>query len=342
MKRYTLSNIRFAIVLLLLGAAGVSCQACQRTDPPVRTSYEGADASGVTLSGVTSGPSTIGTPSAGITLAKREEIATLLSLLNDARTGGKTVPFVPPSPTEGETARTFFASFFRTGAGTSDLFSVSSPLPGIYVAREELSKKRGAGVYVARGASARKKVVIEIPHSFFDEGTLPIGAELFFTLGADAMLVNTVHRYRSRATDGTGEDPVKPEDVVASDVAHGESSFFLEAHRVLAKDTLTLQIHGFRDDAARGVDAILSAAGSQHSVTALKAALEKRLGSDRIRAYPEDIRTLGGTANLQARVSIEQRSPFLHIELSRTFRNELLSSEARRIQWLSAFVDAGL
>ncbi|MEO8184756.1 MAG: hypothetical protein ABI895_38595, partial [Deltaproteobacteria bacterium] len=70
-------------------------------------------------------------------------------------------------------------------------------LPGVAeLLVEQQSERRGAGALVLRSGAA-EPWVIEVPHSFFDEGTLEIGLNAFVWRRARALLINTVHRYRA-------------------------------------------------------------------------------------------------------------------------------------------------
>ncbi|MEY4547181.1 MAG: hypothetical protein RL685_3376 [Pseudomonadota bacterium] len=204
---------------------------------------------------------------------------------------------------------------------------------------EERHQRRGAGVLALR-AGATQPWVIEVPHSFFDEGTLEVGLNAFVLTNARALLVNTVHRYRSRASapaDGadTSDDD---DDSVSSDVAHAESSFFLTAHTALVDslgDVGVVQLHGYGDASAPKADVVISAAGSRADPVPAAKALERALGL-RVAVYPKQIRKLGGTKNVQARYSISVGRPFLHVEMSRSLRKELTAEPER----LRAFIGA--
>jgi hypothetical protein len=213
-------------------------------------------------------------------------------------------------------------------------------LPGVAdLLAEEPAQKRGAGVLVLRSGEAQPWV-LEVPHSFFDEGTLEIGLNAFVWQRARALLINTVHRYRALsaapsddATD-TDDDESSP-----SDVAHAEASFFLTAHDACVDalgDVAVLQLHGFSDASAKA-DLVLSAAGSRADPVPVAQALERALGI-RVAIYPTQIRKLGGTRNVQAHRSIASGRPFLHVEMSKSLRKQLTTDPERLRRFVAALL----
>jgi hypothetical protein len=212
-------------------------------------------------------------------------------------------------------------------------------LPGVAdLLAEEPAQKRGAGVLVLRSGAAQPWL-IEVPHSFFDEGTLEIGLNAFVWRRARALLINTVHRYRALASAPADETPdTDDDDRSPSDVAHAEASFFLTAHTACVDalgDVGVVQLHGFSDASASKADLVLSAAGSRADPVPVAQALERALGI-RVAIYPTQIRKLGGTRNVQAHYSIAVGRPFLHVEISKSLRRQLTTEPER----LRRFVDA--
>ena len=212
-------------------------------------------------------------------------------------------------------------------------------LPGVAdLLAEEAAQKRGAGVLVLRSGEAQPWL-LEVPHSFFDEGTLEIGLSAFVWRRARALLINTVHRYRALATAAADESPDSDDDDSSpSDVAHAESSFYLTAHQACV-DALgevgVVQLHGFSDASAPKADLVLSAAGSRADPAPIARALERAAGI-RVAVYPTDIRKLGGTRNVEAHYSISIGRPFLHVEMSKSLRRQLTTDPDQ----LRRFVDA--
>ena len=275
--------------------------------------------------------------------APRDAVELLRGAIEPLRRGGVTrVPYIAPSPEELESYRRWLDEQLRVAAQGS---APELPAPAGFrtvplgdwgqLLAEELESRRGAGVLVLRSGAAQP-ILIEVPHSFYDQGTLDVGLYAFAASGARALLVNTVHRHRSLGKPAV--EPLPGGGWADSDVAHAETSFFLSAHAACVDAWAPLQVvqlHGFADSAAPGVDVILSAAGSRADPGPAAGALERTLGI-RAAVYPKQVKVLGGTKNQQARYSISAGRPFLHVELSKS----LLQLLGRNPEQLSLFSKA--
>lgn len=265
--------------------------------------------------------------------------ADLANLLARTRKGGKTsVDYVVPEAatlaayqgyvkTLLDPAKTDNATF----AQPPDGFQLERPAPNLVALVEQPSRRRGAAAVVVRTGAATA-VAVEVPHSFFDEGTLPIGLALFETIGARLLLVNTVHRYRSLAGQKPEDSAIGDDTSAASesDVAHAQRSFFLAAHEAFTQACpkgVALQVHGFRDDKSVGFEAILSAATTTAKLEPMVTHLGQALGI-KVALYPRDTRQLGGTKNAQALLSRRRQQAFIHLELSQSLRQRLVHDEA--------------
>lgn len=244
--------------------------------------------------------------------------------------------YLPPSPGEGDAYRSW-VGHVSTSALEGQL--PSQPSPGGFVGRlldrgriwllaEGAGKNRGAGA-VALRVAADAPIIVEIPHSFFDEGTLPIGIAVFEELGARALIVNTVHRggvgpdeqRMERARSGTSE----------SDVAHQAQSFFHQAHLELGRiwpKAHVVQLHGFRDEKVPTAKIVVSAAGTSAITAPLARALNDALGVGTARLYPEEVDQLGGTQNVQAQASRDESRAFLHIEIAASLRTQMVRQKS--------------
>jgi hypothetical protein len=279
-------------------------------------------------------PSTI--PSSSAESAADVDIATAIA---DARRGGRSdVDYVVPESSilaayRGYLGRLFLApgpSEF-TPQGAPNGFRVDALGSNCVALLEQPNRRHGAAAVVVRTGEARP-MAVEVPHSFFDESTLPIGLALFEVAHARALLVNTVHRYRSLA--GKEPDDAAAGDDAAttanSDVAHAERSFFLSAHEAFVyafPKGIAVQIHGFRDNKADGIDAILSAANTRATLEPMAARLREHLGL-KVALYPRDTHQLGGTKNAQAQLSRRSHQPLVHLELSQTLRQRLVRDKS--------------
>ncbi len=243
----------------------------------------------------------------------------------------------------------------------------------VWILEEARKKKRGAGAVIIRTGRA-KPILVEAPHTFFDKGTLPIALAVFDAQAGRALLINTVHRYidKPKPTEAAGktgddkpndtddekaaenddkgadldddkapdpdenDDPDAHFEIVASDVAHAENSFFLVAHRelvALIHDNVTVQLHGFRDEKVPDVGVIVSAAKSAGNADGLAQRLGQALPEATVRAYPKEVKTLGGTTNVQARASREMGASFFHIEIARSLRDKLSDDKTLRARF---------
>ncbi len=200
---------------------------------------------------------------------------------------------------------------------------------------------RGGGAYLFRlGATARgthARHVLQAPHAYHDVGTGRIAASLFFAHGAgDAFFTNTVHRYW--AEDGT----TTPRLDAPADVCRHDDSFFQAATRALLAQgpARLVQLHGFGDREGGDLDVVVSR-GDERGSGAGIAALAARLGAvsgARVARFPEDTAELGATTNAQGRHARSVGAEFVHLEMSRSFRERLarerpLAAGLARVIW---------
>ena len=258
-----------------------------------------------------------------------------------ARRGGVGVRYVAPEATELEA----FGSWFRALVSASESntaparnaptgFELDSSDSPLWLAGERAGQRRGAGAFALRAGTA-SPWVIEAPHTFFDVGTLEIAITCFEVLSARALFVNTVRRSNSQDEDLEQEEraDLARSGEADSDLAHAPQSFFLTAHAVFAQwrpSYSVLQIHGFRDELLPQVSAVVSAAGTNASLSAIAEQLQGLLGRDAVRLYPSEVRKFGGTHNVQARLSKDSGAALVHLELSRSLRDRLKSDPGFR------------
>lgn len=192
--------------------------------------------------------------------------------------------------------------------------------PGTVMLRELPAHRRGGGAYVVRRGS-RSTLVVQAPHTFFDEGTLPLACAFFQHASARALFVNTVHRYKA----------ARPGE--SSDVAHVEASSFQGATRGVVRALgapVVVQLHGFggREGAMKAVVSSGESARRRH-VERAAPALGLALGGGVLR-YPAETTELGATTNVQGKLVRAAGGTFLHVELSETARGLLASDGATR------------
>jgi hypothetical protein len=262
----------------------------------------------------------------------------IVTALARARKGGKSeIAYVVPGAEELTKYQDFLERLLREPALGNPS---ATPLPRGFrletleadcqALLEEPTFRRGAAAVVFRRGEARA-LAVEVPHSFFDESTLAIGHALFDAAHARMLIVNTVHRYRAIGGNPPDGSSTSDEDdnASASDVAHATQSYFLSAHAAFLRDFpegIAIQVHGFGDASAEGIDAVLSAARTTTTLEPLATRLREDLGLH-VAVYPKDIRRLGGTKNAQAKRSRQQNHRFIHLELSQTLRARLLRDQ---------------
>jgi hypothetical protein len=209
-------------------------------------------------------------------------------------------------------------------------------IPNAVLLRENEAKKRGGGAYLVRAGARAPSTFVQTPHTFFDEGTLPLGCELFQRSGAGALFIDTAHRYKSAAPDEKGEHP--------ADVAHNAGTLFQAATEGLLRAAPTatiIQLHGF---GARDAGTLVVVSNGEKKVgdplvVRAAAALAKGLGAG-VRKFPDETSELGATTNVQGTAVRASGGRFLHVEMEAGLRRELLSDAARRSSVLGALAAA--
>lgn len=202
----------------------------------------------------------------------------------------------------------------------------------LVIVREREDARRGRGFYVFRHGA--RPDVLHVPHGFKDEMTRDIGLALFAEGDFAAAAWNTVPRRYER--DGVQVD---------ADVAHLPGTWFNAFVRATARawpQGRSLQIHGFDPDKRRsgaGADAALILAdGTAVPDDALRRqrdCLASRLGRD-VALYPDDVRELGGTTNVQGRTLRGLGyGGFVHVEISRGLRATLRDDAGARTNFLT-------
>jgi hypothetical protein len=272
----------------------------------------------------------------------------LTQALTEARKGGRdAVAYVPPTTDDLGRFREWLSLAFdgiaegKTPEGAPPGFVIETIEPYV-VLREEAARRRGAGAYVFRKGAA-VALAIEAPHTFWDAGTLPIAITTFVEARARSLAVNTVHRYSVRIRAGRGK-PALPDDdedgSSISDVAHQERTYFQAVHEeTVNRSAPAIQLHGFRDDAAPKGVAIVSPSGTTADAETVASALTEAMGANFL-LYPRDIHKLGGTTNKQGVASAKSGAHFLHVELSKSLRDELASNASRRTTFARALIGA--
>ena len=192
---------RFPWILSVL-LCGCSTTSCPKSAGPVATADAGAP--------VDAGPEIAQPPPADAAppepapVVEDDKTRKLLQRLNRARRGGrKTVAYREPTRVE-ELAHAAWVREAMTAAIEGKPPPTTAPkgfklvdMKGVWVLRELRNARRGAGTIVLRTGAA-KPILVEAPHTFFDQGTLPIALAVFEAQKARALMINTAHRNLAR------------------------------------------------------------------------------------------------------------------------------------------------
>ena len=237
--------------------------------------------------------------------------------------------------------------FFHRLLGSAESDSIPSTLReeavalGLHIRIEEdrilvWGREASLGLYVIRRGAAQP-AILQSPHSFYDLGSGRLTSTLFETGKWRAAYFNTGHRYgKPGLTAAQRPDP-------PPDLAHNPYTLF-QAATVAAIDALpepvVVQIHGFR---SRSGEAAVLTPGAALQPSNIHMTLQSRiapilhewgpvLGAA---ARPD----LAGRRNVQGRV-LSGKARFLHLELSKTARDGLLSDEPRLAELNAALLEA--
>jgi hypothetical protein len=156
--------------------------------------------------------------------------------------------------------------------------------------------------------SAPARLVIEVPHPNSDLRTEEIGLALYQAVPGSVLLVAGTHR---RADDDAG------------DVAHRTDSMFHAVASDLAERGLPqIQLHGFHDDNLPDVDVVVSpgAGDAGDLVRGIADGIDEDFRV--CRSWRQDCGRLEGTTNEQGRDAARQGVPFVHVEISRSIRDD--------------------
>ena len=207
---------------------------------------------------------------------------------------------------------------------------------------ERAGHRGGGGVYVIK-CGARGPWVVQVPHSFYDEGTLVVGLAVAAKEAAGVLFVNTIHRYEGAPPPRRGDDESDGAGSRA-DLAHQEAAHFqrfTEAF-VTSAETTVVQLHGFASLAGLPDAQVVLSDGSTAApahVTALQGRLATALkGKSHVLVYPKDVRKLGATTNVQGTLVRKKGARFVHVEMSRALRDRLISDATARADFADAVV----
>ena len=202
-------------------------------------------------------------------------------------------------------------------------------IPGTLLLTELPTARRGGGAYLF-GRASQSTTVVQAPHTFFDEGTLPLACELFRRSHAAALFIDTAHRFKAAEMDESGAYP--------ADVAHAADSLFQAATEGTLEafgQRTVVQLHGFGPRES-GAAVVLSAGTSSPSSPLPTRSREflTQIVPGLVARFPDESRELGATTNVQGAVVRRAGGRFLHVEMSAPFRQTLLADANLRARFL--------
>jgi len=175
------------------------------------------------------------------------------------------------------------------------------------VVASEPNADRGWGLYVV-DLTRQARLAVQVPHPANDLRTDEIGLELFRRVPGTVLAVSGTNR---AVANGAG------------DVAHRTDSMFHALAVEHSKRALPqVQLHGFGDNSLSSADVVISPGTGEASAAHRRVAD----GLDRVlrvcRAWSRDCGELEGRRNKQGVTAAEHRAMFLHLEASRTVRDD--------------------
>lgn len=157
--------------------------------------------------------------------------------------------------------------------------------------------------------SAPVRLLIEVPHPNSDLRTEEIGMALYQAVPGSVLAVAGTHRR-------VGDD--------AGDVAHRtDSMFHAVASDLAGRGVPQVQLHGFHDDNLPDADVVVSP-GAGEAGDAVRRTADRIDDEDfRVcRSWRQDCGRLEGTTNEQGRDAAGRGTPFVHVEISRSIRDD--------------------
>lgn len=175
------------------------------------------------------------------------------------------------------------------------------------VVASEPNADRGWGLYVV-DLTRPVRLAVQVPHPANDLHTDEIGLELFRRVPGTVLSVSGTHR---AVANGGG------------DVAHRTDSMFHALAVEHSKRALPqVQLHGFGDSSLSSADVVISPGAGESSAVHRRVAdgLDRELRV--CRAWASDCGELEGRRNKQGVTAAERGAMFLHLEASRTVRDD--------------------
>jgi hypothetical protein len=227
-------------------------------------------------------------------------------------------PYRPPEPDERQRLRSALGALragdVRRAADEAGAlgFTVRTGVDGAtgraYGLAVNPAGERAWGWYLV-DMSAPARLVVEVPHPNFDLHTEEIGLALYRAVPGSVLAMSGTHR---RVANGAG------------DVAHRTDSMFHAVATDLAGQGLPqVQLHGFHDDNQPDTDVVLSPGAGDAGAQVRRVADRTDAAGLRVcRSWRQDCGRLEGTTNEQGRDAAARGTVFVHVEISRSVRDD--------------------
>ena len=153
--------------------------------------------------------------------------------------------------------------------------------------------------------------VVEAPHPVFDAVSDDIAVKVWAKSPAGTVLAVA------------GSHRTNPDGLNERDVAHNAKSMWHQVTTFIAQPGLPeFQLHGFGDESMPGVGAVISSGSSPLSAGVIRTeGFIAAAGITTARQWDGSADKLIGMMNIQGDAAAERGNPFLHIELSKTVRD---------------------
>ncbi|MFJ1914094.1 hypothetical protein ACIOGX_19480 [Streptomyces sp. NPDC088147] len=236
--------------------------------------------------------------------------------------------FLPPNRVERETVAAGVGLYLDGKRGEAERRLAEVDF-GVHILRDTVRGRRYAEIadraregargwgriYIDLDAPARFSV--QVPHPVADAYSETLGVGVLRGASGGVLVVAGAHR-----TAGEGN---------AADVAHRtDTVFHAVCAELVARGLGGIQVHGFADKTARAHDAVVSTGagddGRPQAVTLARALTDD--GFRVCRAWSAKC-PLAGRANKQGRLAADDGVPFIHVEFSRTVRED--TDRGRRV-----------
>lgn len=214
-------------------------------------------------------------------------------------------------------------------AGSGYQLAEYSGPKGHWLILEARENSAGAGYFIIRTGKLKKELLLQAPHAVFDMHTDVIAKSLFNEFPVRAVFFGDWHRY--------GGEGVKAFKNSKWDVAHNPDSLYQDLSKVWVKKrpkTTFVQLHGFqrKGPGDKSADFVISN-GCKHCKAAyfdfFTDAFSKAYSPDKVKIYPRSSKILGGTTNVQGKAIRKSGGKFIHIEMSKEFRDSVKNNKSK-------------